>query len=96
VRPNSRALYVFGEDMLKIRSQLGRSLRYQSAIGTERTMGHFDDSVKDLAGPPSLASREPLSVRAVKARELPSTRQLLARIDPTTNSVVGYFSDDEA
>lgn len=80
--------------MLKIHGQLGRSLRYQSAIGTERTMGHFDDSVKDLAGPPSLVSREALSVREVNARRLPTTRQLMARIDPTTNSIVGYFSDD--
>lgn len=80
--------------MLKIHGQLGRSLRYQSAIGTERTMGHFDDSVKDLAGPPSLVSREALSVRVVNARKLPTTRQLMARIDPATNSIVGYFSDD--
>ena len=33
--------------VLKIDSQLGRALRYQSSIGTERTVGHFDDSAKD-------------------------------------------------
>jgi len=84
-----------GRIMLNIHSQLGRALRYQSAIGTERTAGHFDDSAKDLAGPPSGPYREALSVRAVEVRSLPSTRHLMARVDLATNSIVGYFSDDE-
>jgi hypothetical protein len=81
--------------MLKIQSHLGRALRYQSAICAERTVGHFDDSAKDLAGPPSKYVREPLSVRTVEARLLPSTRNLMARVDPATKSIVGYFSDKD-
>lgn len=82
--------------MLKISGQLDRALRYQSSVGTERYVGHFDDCAKDFAGPPSGQYREALSVRAVDARTLPSTRCLMARIDPDTNSIVGFFSDDEA
>lgn len=97
-RPNRRGLDApTPDDMLKLNGQLGRALRYQSALGTERAMGHFDDSAKDLAGPPNLvASREALSVRAVRARSLPNTRQLMVRVDPQTSSLVGYFADDEA
>lgn len=81
--------------MLKINGQLERALRYQSSIGTERNVGHFDDCAKDFAGPPNGQYREALSVRAVDVRSLPTTRCLMARIDPTTNSIVGFFSDED-
>jgi hypothetical protein len=81
--------------MLKIDGQLSRVLRYQSAIGTERNVGHFDDCAKDFTGPPAGRHKEALSVRAVESRALPNARRLMARIDPATNSIVGYFSDEE-
>lgn len=84
--------------MLKINSQLGRALRYQSTLAAERIVGHFDDAAKDLAGPPGRTSREALSVRTVDARSTKTVarRQPLARIDPATGSVVGYFPDEVA
>lgn len=82
--------------MLKINSQLGRALRYQSSIGAERLVGHFDDGARDLAGPPGGIYREALSVRNVKRRDVPNTRRLMARVDPATKSIVGFFSDDPA
>lgn len=84
--------------MLKIKSQLGRALRYQSTLAVERTVGHFDDAAKDLAGPPSRAYREALNMRDVDVRsaQVAATRQPLARIDSATNSIVGYFPEEAA
>lgn len=80
--------------MLKIHSQLGRALRYQSAVGTERLVGHFDDGAKDLAGPSGGQYREVRTTRLMKRRDESGVRQMRARIDPTTGSIVGYFADE--
>ena len=81
--------------MLKIRSQLNRALSYQTVLGTERVTNHFDDSAKDLAGPPSKAPyREPLRERTVQP--IGSTvNNMRARRDPVTNSWVGYYAERE-
>jgi hypothetical protein len=79
--------------MLKIKSQLNRALVYQSVLGAERVMGHFDDSAKDLAGPPASSSyreswkeRKPTSSRTIVTR-------MRARKDPVTGSWVGYYDE---
>lgn len=82
--------------MLKIRSQLDRALRYQTALGTERVVGHFDDSAKDLAGPPSKAPyREPLRDRKAQPIGTVATK-MRTRRDPATGCWVGYYADGEA
>lgn len=79
--------------MLKINTQLGRALRYQSAIGSERHVGHFDDGARDLAGPSTRLHRE---ARPAPARTNSTTRQMMVRRDPATGSYVGYYSDELA
>lgn len=82
--------------MLKIHSQLGRALRFQEAFGSERTAGHFDDSAKDFAGPPTTYPYERTDARsAVRKVDVPR-RKLMARVDPVSGSLVGYFSDEAA
>lgn len=90
---NRRVLFRPGKTMLKINSQLGRSLRYQSAVGSERLVGHFDDGARDLAGPSTRQYRE---VRASDRSRRTGARQMLVRRDPVTGSYVGYYSDEQA
>lgn len=80
--------------MLKIRSQLDRALRYQTALGTERAVGHFDDSAKDFVGePPSKVQyREPLKDR--KAQLVGTVvSNMRARRDPASGCWIGYYVD---
>lgn len=80
--------------MLKIRTQLGRVLRYQSTLGAERVAGHFDDAAKDLAGPPSRAGRERGRDAVIKSSDAQRARRMLmARVDPETGAITGYFAD---
>ena len=80
--------------MLKLRSQLRRTLGYQAKLGTERQLGHFDDTVADLAGPPTAVGvNKPKFAGTKKTGTIPSN--LRARRDSTGGWVVTYADDGE-
>jgi len=80
--------------MLKVRTQLGRTLRYQAELGTERQLGHFDDAAADLMGP----SGDQRYQEALSSRRAETTgsipRNLRAKRDPATGSWVVSYADD--
>lgn len=80
--------------MLKINSQLGRTLRYQAELGTERQLGHFDDTAADLMGPPTIVGIKPFKGSGTKSSgSIPSN--LRAKRDSTGNWVVSYADDGD-
>lgn len=79
--------------MLKIRSQLNRALQYQTALGTERAVGHFDDSAKNFTGEPKNGQyREPLKNRKAQLSGAVPNRMRVRR-DEASGCWVGYYAD---
>ena len=79
--------------MLKIRSQLNRALQYQTVLGTERAVGHFDDSAKSFTGEPNNGQyREPLKDRKAHLNETVPNRMRVRR-DAASGCWVGYYAD---
>jgi hypothetical protein len=79
--------------MLKIRTQLGRALRYQALVGAGRSVGHFDDSAKDLSGPATRTDiKSSVTIRSSR-REGTITPRLRVEIDPATGGYRGVIDD---